>query len=100
MNENSILDRCPPGSAVMVDKGFTVSDTELHRWGIKMIGPSFFNKHGRASKEKVLHTKKVANACIYVENAIGQLRYFHILNHRMPLTLATWLNKLCMPVHF
>ena len=69
----------------MADKGFTIPENELHRQGIKLVRPSFMSKNERASKEKGEHTKKVANARIYVENPIGRLHYYRILNHRIPV---------------
>ena len=37
-----ILDGCQPGDALMADKGFTITDTELHRRGVRLIRHSFF----------------------------------------------------------
>ena len=89
-----LLDRCPPSVALMADKGFTVSETELQRRGIRMVRPSFFSKDERASKSKVIHTKHVANIRIYAENAIGRLRYHRILNHRIPISFAHLANQM------
>lgn len=85
---SGILDQCEPGVSLMADKGFTIPGNELHRRGITLVRPSFMYNNERASKDKVQHTKKVANARIYVENAIGRLRYYRILNHRIPVKSA------------
>ena len=39
-----LLDGCPPSVALMADKGFPVSETELPGRGVRMIRPSFFSK--------------------------------------------------------
>ena len=59
---------------------------ELHWLPNKIPPPS--SGLEQMSKDKVIVTKKIANAWIHVERAIGRMKVFSILRKTLPIALA------------
>lgn len=73
-----ILDQLEPGDAVMVDKGFKISD--LLPQGIKLHIP-YLGRHRQARcprQTDVYETRNIAGARVHVERVIRRIKEFHI----------------------
>ena len=69
----------------MADKGFNIPDVLAYRQCTLSMPP--FEKNGVQMSEKyVKKTSRVANARIYVENAIERLKQFRTLKMELPVT--------------
>ena len=72
----------------MADRGFTVKEDLMVRGATLEIPPPSSGLE-QMSKDKVIVTKKIANAWIHVERAIGRMKVFSILRklHQLHLSL-------------
>lgn len=85
VQDSSFLDQLRPGDQLMADKGFNISDLLAYRQCSLSLPP--FAKNGvQMSQQNVKKTSRVANARIYVENAIGRMKQFRILKMEIPVT--------------
>lgn len=76
-----------PNDLILADRGFTIKeDLMLRRATLEIPPPS--SGVEQMTKEKVKLTKKVANARIHVERAIGRMKWFCILQNVLPITLV------------
>lgn len=72
------LDLVEPNDLILADKGFTITeDLMMHKASLEIPPPS--SGVDQMTKEKVKLTKKIANARIHVERAIGRMKWFSIL---------------------
>jgi len=79
LSSRPFLDKLEPGSQVMADRGFTISD-ELRSMGIKIIMPSFKGRgRSQMTPAECIHSQQVAKARIHIERIIQRIRTFHIL---------------------
>ena len=65
-----LLDLCEVGDAIMVDKGFTISDLTTSR-GIRL---TIQEKNTQLSVADVRETRRIANLRIYVEKEIQRIK--------------------------
>jgi DDE superfamily endonuclease len=84
--ESGMLDLLQPGDATLADKGCMMqgdcADKNLH-----LYLPVFQRNDQQFAADENEYTAKVANCSIYVENAIGRLRKFKVLqSHRFKHT--------------
>ncbi|XP_069104832.1 uncharacterized protein [Argopecten irradians] len=84
---SKIVDLCEEDDAIMVDKGFLISDLTTPR-KIHLIIPPFLSKKRKFSRREVLETRRIANLRIHVERQMSRIKLFRILNGVMPLSSA------------
>ena len=82
-----------PRDQVMADRGFKIKDTLAFHQCTLAIPPSKHNNL-QMSKEDVAKTSKIANVRIYVEQAIGRMKQFHILKHELPISLLPMIDDI------
>lgn len=90
--ESGLVELCEPGDAIMVDKGFTISDITTPR-GVHLIIPPFKRKKTQFTKREVNITKDIANLRIHVERQMERIKNFCILSGVMPITMAKQASK-------
>ena len=84
--ESGILDKLEPGDGLMADKGFTLTAHDLQPRGLHLVLPPFKDGDKPMSKTDVTSTRDIANRRIIVENAIGRMRNFEMLNRTQPIS--------------
>jgi len=82
---SGFLDLVQHGDFVLADKGFTIGDL-LAKRGAYLDIPDFLLQK-QFTKDQIDHTKRLAEVRIYVEQAIGRVKCFHILDPVIPLSL-------------
>ncbi|XP_053389776.1 uncharacterized protein LOC128552744 [Mercenaria mercenaria] len=93
-----IVDLCEEGDAIMVDKGFLISDLTTPR-GVELIIPPFKKKKKQFLPHEVEATKTIANLRIHVEREMERIKNFRIVQGTMPITMssqATKIWKICV----
>ena len=70
----------------MADKGFTLTSHDLQPRGLHLVLPPFKDGDNPMSKTDVTSTRDIANRRIIVENAIGRMRNFEMLNRTLPIS--------------
>ena len=91
VNESGFLHLLDPGDVVLADRGFTIMSELLMRGARLEIPPPGSGCEQQIASD-VAKTKKIANARIHVERAIGRLKWFAILQHTVPITLVPLLD--------
>ena len=86
--QSGLLDKMQPGDFIMADKGFTLSAADLQPRGIKLTLPPFREGDRQMPANLVVKNRKVANRRIVVENAIGRLREWAVMQHTLCLQAA------------
>lgn len=84
---SGFVDLLDPGDVVLADRGFPIQEELLIKQARLEIPPpgSGVEQQTAAAVRK---TKKVANARIHVERAIGRLKWFAILKNTLPISLV------------
>lgn len=77
----------------MADRGFTIKEDLMVRGATLEIPPPSSGLE-QMSKDKVIATKKIANARIHVERAIGRMKVFSILKKTLPITLVPLIDDI------
>ncbi|XP_033745805.1 uncharacterized protein LOC117331295 [Pecten maximus] len=85
--KSGVVDMCDDGDAIMVDKGFLISDMTTPK-NIQLIIPPFKRKHRKFSRREVETTRRIANLRIHVERQMQRIKLFRILNGVMPISSA------------
>ena len=85
VKDNGFLDRLRPGDYLMADRGFKIADLLAFRQCSLTIPPSA-KSASQLSASDARKTSRIANARIYVENAIGRINNFKILKNELPMT--------------
>ncbi|XP_033736361.1 uncharacterized protein LOC117324552 [Pecten maximus] len=85
--KSGVVDMCDDGDAIMVDKGFLISDMTTLK-NIQLIIPPFKRKHRKFSRRVVETTRRIANLRIHVERQMQRIKLFRILNGIMPISSA------------
>ncbi len=76
----TMKENLPPGSSVMADRGFLVTD-ELKRLGVTCIMPVFKGRgRSQMTAEELAKSEWIAKARIHIERIIQRVRTFHILD--------------------
>ncbi|CAN7946454.1 unnamed protein product, partial [Ixodes hexagonus] len=87
VEKSGVLNMLESGDAVMVDKGFKVSD--LLPVGVKLYIPPFrIAGEKQMSRSDVICTRKVARARVHVERVLRRIKEFHIFDCPLPLNMA------------
>lgn len=97
VKDSGFLNLLEPYDEVMADRGFKIREELMTRMATLCIPPS------KAASMQMLpsdvrKTSSIANVRIYVEEAIGRMRVFHILKHELPihlLSLADDIVRVC-----
>ena len=97
VKDSGFLNFLEPYNKVMADRGFKIREELRMRMSTLCIPPS------KAAAMQLLpsdvrKTSRIANMRIYVEQAIGRMRVFHILKHELPiylLSLADDIVRVC-----
>ena len=82
------LDLFEVGDAIMVDKGFLISDLATPR-GIHLIIPPFKNKSKQMSRSDVIKTRDIARLRIQVYRQMERNKNFSIFKCEMQLSMAS-----------
>ena len=86
--QSGLLDKLKPEDAIMADKGFTLAAADLQPRDLKLVLPPFREGDRQMAAEDVQRNRKVAAHRIVAENAIGRLRAWAILQHRLHIRAA------------
>ena len=86
VKSSGFLDMLRPGDGLMVDRAFKIKDSLAFRQCTLAIPPSS-EADRQMSAEHVKKTSRVANARIYVEDAIGRVKNFRILKNKLSISL-------------
>lgn len=92
---SGFLDLLEPGDLILADRGFTIKEEILKRRASLQIPPSS-SGHEQMTRQNVQKTKKIANARIHVERAIGRMKTFAILKNVLPITLLPLADDIVM----
>ena len=95
VNESGFLDLVDPGDVILADRGFTINSELLMRHA-KLEIPPPSSGWEQQTAEDVAKTKKVANARIHVERAIGRMKWFVILKNTVPINLVPILDDIVL----
>ena len=88
------MDSLEPGDAVLADRGFLIDD-DLKARCITLIFPAFLGPNrAQLSAEEVHDTRRIAEARIHIERAIGKIKLFKILNGDFPLSMKPIVGRL------
>jgi hypothetical protein len=82
-----LVELCEQSDAIMVDKGFLISDFTTPR-GVELIIPPFKRKNKQFLPHEVEKTKSIANLRIHVEREMERIKNFRILQGNMPITMS------------
>jgi hypothetical protein len=82
--DSKFLRMLEPYDQVMADRGFKIRD-DLAMYQASLAIPPSAAKDQQMLGADVAETSKIANVRIYVEQAIGRLKYFNILSSVMPI---------------
>jgi len=80
---STIYDMLVPGDVVMADRGFDNAH-ELDLKKVQLVIPSYLRGRDYLSAEEEVWSKKIARARIFVENAIGRIKMWRVLNGTFP----------------
>ena len=91
--ESGFLNLIDPGDLILADRGFIIREDLIQRQATLEIPPP--SKGIEQQKpEDVAKTKKIANARIHVERAIGRLKWFSILQETLPISLIPLIDDI------
>ena len=91
--KSNLLELCETGDAIMVDKGFLISDMTTAK-GIDLIIPPFKQQKRRLSRREVEETRTIANLRIHVERQMERIKNFNILKTVIPINMAHQVSKI------
>ena len=97
VKDSGFLNLLEPYDEVMADRGFKIREELMMRMSTLCIPPSKAAAMQTLPSD-VRKTSSIANVRIYVEQAIGRMRVFHILKHELPihlLSLADDIVRVC-----
>ena len=84
VTDSKFLRMLEPFDQVMADRGFKIRD-DLAMYQASLAIPPSAAKDQQMLGDDVAETSKIANVRIYVEQAIGRLKYFNMLSSVMPV---------------
>lgn len=93
VEDSGILNNVKPGDAVMVDKGFNISDLLVGKES-ELVHPPFLKDKGKFSEKNVRLTSDVAKARIHVERAIARIKDFRIVQGNIPLSMKDQIDDI------
>lgn len=93
ISHTHVLEKLPPGSAVMVDKGFLIADI-ASKLGLEVIMPPLASSAQQFSKADLGKGRKIASARIHIERAIERAKSFHILAQEITNSTLQYMSPL------
>ena len=90
---SGFLNLVEPGDLIMADRGFTIREELVLRNATLHIPPPSAGIE-QQTREAVQKTKKIANARIHVERAIGRLKWFSLLKNVLPVNLVPLIDDI------
>ena len=100
VRDSGFLDLVKPYDEIMADRGFKIREDLMMKMATLCIPPSKA-KSMQMLPSDVRKTSNIANVRIYVEQAIGRMKVFHILKNELPINLIPLVDDivcLCCPV--
>jgi hypothetical protein len=82
-----------PYNEVMADRGFKIRE-ELMLVMATLCIPRSKAASMQMLPSEVRKTSNIANVRIYVEQAIGRMKVFHVLKHELPISLLPLANDI------
>ena len=93
LSSTKLLQELEPGDSVMADRGFLI-DCDLKARGITLICPAFRGANrAQLTGEEVHSTRRIAEARIHVERAIGKIKNFKILSGNIHLSMKPIVSR-------
>ena len=89
-NHSGFLELLEPGDVVIGDKGFPQIDA---KYGVTVVRPPQSNSM-KFTKEQMDETNRIARVRIHIERVIGRLKQFEILQHRIPVSLFSYMDSI------
>lgn len=86
VEKSGFLNFLQPGDVVMADRGFKIEDT-LAFYQCTLARPPSAHSNLQLNEKDAAKTSKIANARIYVEQAIRKLKEFQVLKNELPISL-------------
>ena len=86
VRDSGFLDLVELYDEIMADRGFKIREDLMMRMATLCIPPSKA-KSMQMLPSDVRETSNIANVRIYVEQAIGRMKVFHILKNELPINL-------------
>lgn len=91
--ESVFLEHLQPGDCVLTNKGFPTIKTTLAEKNAVLVMPPFSKGAGQFSVQEIAETYLIARCRIHVERMIQRVKIYNILNHRVPVTLIPYMDK-------
>ena len=88
VKDSGFLNLLEPYDEVMADRGFKIREELMMRMSTLCI-PQSKAAAMQMLPSDIRKTSSIANVRIYVEQAIGRMRVFHILKHELPIHLLS-----------
>jgi DDE superfamily endonuclease len=88
-----VLEKLPPGSAVMVDKGFLIADL-AENLGVEVVMPPLASSARQFSKSDLGKGRKIASTRIHIERAIERAKSFDILAREINNNTLSYISTL------
>ena len=90
-NHSGILGKFEDGDQIMADKGFPHIQIQN---GVTLVMPPFGSGGRQFTEEQMNETFSVANVRIHVERAIGRMKVFDILTHRLSTDIIPMMDEI------
>ena len=97
VKQSNFLNIISPGDSVMADKGFNIRD-ELASFGAILEGPSFLKSNTQFTEAETNNNKAIASLRIHVEREMERLKNWHILDRKIPLTMAPYASDMVVAI--
>lgn len=91
--DSGFLELLQPGDCVLADKGFPTIKTTLAEKKVVLVMPPFSKGADQFNSQEMAETYLVARCRIHVERIIQRIKIYNILNHRVPVTLIPYMEK-------
>ena len=91
--DSGFLDILQPNEVILCDRGFNVDSLLINR-GCKIAIPPRAQGVNQFTEAEIKKTKRVANERILIENVIGRLRIFQILNGKLEWRYTEKINEI------
>lgn len=101
ITEQEFLEKIEPGDAIMVDRGFNITDLLLEKRA-KLHIPPFTRRDGSDRKvltqSEIAKTREIAQLRIHVERAIERMKNYKLLENPIGINLWPLLDQLLVVV--
>ena len=91
--QDGFIDLVEPYDLILADRGFTIKEDLVKKLATLEIPPSSSGLEQMSTCD-VKKTKRVANARIHVERAIGRMKLFAILQNTLPVSLVPLIDDI------